>query len=139
MRRTPFPARTIFLRACRGHVFTIRPNAASSARSAAAWITGPNSAASAERPAHTGKEPYNFFLSVIFPDNQMKILDYNRVVTDLNGLSKDELISEIEAWLNEEPTTYTARTSGKTYKVDPDKGDGIAIAPAVPFRHPAGA
>jgi len=36
-------------------------------------------------PSHNGEEGYNFFLSVIFPDNQMKILDYNRVVKDLNG------------------------------------------------------
>jgi len=36
-------------------------------------------------PSHTGEEPYNFFLSVIFPDNQMMILDYNRVVKDLCG------------------------------------------------------
>ncbi len=44
---------------------------------------------------HTGDEEYNFFLSVIFPDNQMKILDYNRVVQDLNGLSFDEFIEKI--------------------------------------------
>jgi uncharacterized protein (DUF1015 family) len=40
-------------------------------------------------PEHTGDESYNFFLSVIFPDNQMMILDYNRVVRDLNGLDPD--------------------------------------------------
>ncbi len=43
-------------------------------------------------PGHTGTEPYNYFLSVIFPDNQMKILDYNRVVKDLNGLSAAEFL-----------------------------------------------
>jgi uncharacterized protein (DUF1015 family) len=37
-------------------------------------------------PAHTGEESYNFFLSVLFPDNQMQILDYNRIVKDLNGV-----------------------------------------------------
>lgn len=36
-------------------------------------------------PAHTGEEPYNFFLAVMFPDNQMQILDYNRCVRTLNG------------------------------------------------------
>ncbi|MBN2414387.1 DUF1015 domain-containing protein [bacterium] len=41
----------------------------------------------AANPAHTGNESYNYFLSVIFPDKQMNILDYNRVVTDLNGRS----------------------------------------------------
>lgn len=44
---------------------------------------------------HTGEEPYNYFLSVIFPDHSLKILDYNRVVCDLNGLSKEELIARI--------------------------------------------
>jgi uncharacterized protein (DUF1015 family) len=48
-------------------------------------------------PAHTGEEPYNYFLSVIFPDNQMKILDYNRVVRDLNGLTPDELVEKAGA------------------------------------------
>ncbi len=40
---------------------------------------------------HTGEEAYNYFLSVIFPDHQMQILDYNRVVRDLNRLSPSEL------------------------------------------------
>jgi uncharacterized protein (DUF1015 family) len=47
-------------------------------------------------PGHTGDEPYNFFLAVIFPDNQMKILDYNRVVTDLAGLTSDEFLRRVE-------------------------------------------
>ena len=46
-------------------------------------------------PNHTGDESYNYFLSVIFPDDQMMILDYNRVITDLNGLSGDELLQKI--------------------------------------------
>lgn len=44
---------------------------------------------------HTGKEPYNYFLAVIFPDTQMRILDYNRVVKDLNGLSPDEFLKRV--------------------------------------------
>lgn len=44
---------------------------------------------------HTGKEEYNFFLSVIFPHNQMNILAYNRVVKDLRGLCKAELFYKI--------------------------------------------
>lgn len=40
-----------------------------------------------ENDHHTGKEEYNYFLAVCFPDNQLNILDYNRVVKDLNGLS----------------------------------------------------
>ena len=46
-------------------------------------------------PNHTGVEEYNFFMSVLFPDNQLKIIDYNRVVKDLNGLSKDELLIKL--------------------------------------------
>jgi len=42
-------------------------------------------------PNHNGTEEYNFFMSVLFPDNQLKIIDYNRVVKDLNGLSNQEL------------------------------------------------
>ena len=46
---------------------------------------------------HNGEESYNYFLSVIFPDNQMQILDYNRVITDLNNYSKDDFLKEIES------------------------------------------
>ncbi len=48
-----------------------------------------------QNPAHTGDEEYNYFLSVVFPDNQLKIIDYNRVVKDLNGLSKEELLEKL--------------------------------------------
>lgn len=41
-----------------------------------------------ENPSYTGKEEFNFFLSVLFPDDELMILDYNRVVADLNGLTK---------------------------------------------------
>ena len=44
---------------------------------------------------HTGDEEYCFFLSVIFPDNQLKIIDYNRVLKDLNGLTKEEVIEKL--------------------------------------------
>jgi uncharacterized protein (DUF1015 family) len=46
--------------------------------------------------AHTGKEDYNYFLTVIFPDSQVQILAYNRTVKDLNGLSKDEFLDQIK-------------------------------------------
>ena len=45
---------------------------------------------------HTGKEDYNYFLTVIFPDSQMQILAYNRVVRDLNGLSKQEFLDALK-------------------------------------------
>ncbi len=47
-------------------------------------------------PNHTGNEEYNFFLAVHFPDNQLKIFDYNRVVKDLNGRSEAEFLKELE-------------------------------------------
>ena len=46
-------------------------------------------------PGHTGEESYNYFLSVIFPHNQMQILDYNRVVKDLNGMDKDRFLEKV--------------------------------------------
>jgi uncharacterized protein (DUF1015 family) len=47
-------------------------------------------------PAHKGDEEYNFFLAVHFPDNQLRILDYNRTVKDLNGLSEEEFINKLK-------------------------------------------
>lgn len=44
---------------------------------------------------YDGSEEFNFFLSVIFPDKDLKILDYNRIVKDLNGLNKDEYLNKI--------------------------------------------
>jgi uncharacterized protein (DUF1015 family) len=49
----------------------------------------------ASNPDHTGEEAYNYFLSVIFPDNQMQILDYNRVVRDLNGLDAETFLAQV--------------------------------------------
>ena len=46
-------------------------------------------------PNHNGTEEYNFFMSVLFPDNQLKIIDYNRVVKDLNNLSSQEFLSKL--------------------------------------------
>lgn len=45
---------------------------------------------------HTGKEAYNYFLTVIFPDSQVQILAYNRIVRDLNGLSKEGLLNALK-------------------------------------------
>ncbi|HHX24457.1 MAG: DUF1015 domain-containing protein [Tepidanaerobacteraceae bacterium] len=49
----------------------------------------------AENPTHTGSEEYNYFLSVIFPDNQLTIYEYNRVIKDLDGLNEKELLEKI--------------------------------------------
>ena len=49
----------------------------------------------AQNPNHTGKEEYNFFMAVVFPESQLKIIDYNRVVKDLNGMSQEEFIKKL--------------------------------------------
>ena len=63
-------------------------------RSAAAALVGAEKAK--QNPNHTGKEEYNYFMAVCFPDNQLTIIDYNRVVKDLNGLTPTELIEKLE-------------------------------------------
>lgn len=50
-----------------------------------------------ENPGYTGDEDFNFFMSVLFPESELKILPYNRVVKDINGLSKDEYFEKIGA------------------------------------------
>ena len=62
-------------------------------RSAAAARVGAEKAAS--DPAHTGQEEYNWFMAVAFPESQLKIIDYNRVVKDLNGLSEAGLLEAL--------------------------------------------
>ena len=62
-------------------------------RTAAAALVG--SERKKNNPNHTGNEEYNFFLSVVFPASQLTIIDYNRVVKDLNGLSETEFIKKL--------------------------------------------
>ena len=62
-------------------------------RTAAAARVGAEKRAS--NPNHTGDEEYNFFMAVCFPESELKILDYNRVVRDLNSHSKDEFLAEL--------------------------------------------
>ena len=50
----------------------------------------------AANPAHTGQEEYNWFMTVAFPDSQLKIIDYNRVVKDLNGLTPEQLLEALK-------------------------------------------
>lgn len=63
-------------------------------RTAAAARIGLEKAA--QNPDHTGNEEYNYFLAVHFPENQLKIMDYNRVVSDLNGHSDEEFINKLK-------------------------------------------
>lgn len=48
-----------------------------------------------ENPKFNGEEEFNYFLSVLFPDDQLMIMDYNRCVKDLNGLSKEEFLDKV--------------------------------------------
>jgi uncharacterized protein (DUF1015 family) len=63
-------------------------------RTAAAALVGKEKREN--NPGHTGKEDYNYFMAVHFPDNQLRIIDYNRTVRDLNGLSETEFLERIE-------------------------------------------
>ena len=62
-------------------------------RSAAAALVGAEKAKN--DPNHTGKEEYNYFMAVAFPANQLTIIDYNRVVKDLNGLTPAEFLGKL--------------------------------------------
>jgi uncharacterized protein (DUF1015 family) len=66
---------------------------AASASRARAELKGQN-------PSHTGEESYNRFLAVVFPDEQMQILPYHRVVKDLNGRSEEEFLTAVRARFN---------------------------------------
>jgi len=64
-------------------------------------------------PAHNGTEEYNYFMSVLFPDNQLKIIDYNRVVKDLNNLSHEQLLNKLsEVFLVEKKGNETYSPAG---------------------------
>ena len=88
----------------------------------------------ADNPNHTGDEEYNYFLSVIFPHNHLHIMDYNRVVKDLNNLSKDEFLkklednfivteySDTEAYKPEKKHTFGMYLDGKWYKLEAKEG-----------------
>lgn len=80
----------------------------------------------AEHPDYTGKEEFNYFLSVLFPDEELHILDYNRVVKDLNGMTKEEYLEKIskdfvveekgtEAYRPEKKGTFGMYLDGKWY------------------------
>jgi uncharacterized protein (DUF1015 family) len=99
---------------------------ASAARAAAARA--------AQNPIHTGTEEYNWFLSVLFPANQLTILPYNRVVADLNGLSELEFIESLRGLGDvvqtddpepDRPCTFGIRVGGQWWSlaIDEDSVD----------------
>lgn len=100
-----------------------------------------------ENPGYTGDEEFNFFLSVLFPHDQLMILDYNRVVKDLNGYSKEDFLYEVsrsfkvekvgsEAYKPKEKATFGMYLENTWYKLtldeelfsdDPVQGLDVAI------------
>jgi uncharacterized protein (DUF1015 family) len=66
-------------------------------------------------PGHTGQEPYNYFLTVTFPHNQMQILGYNRAVKDLNGMTEGQFLSRLEtvARVEAAPADHRPRRKGE--------------------------
>ncbi|MBU3146825.1 DUF1015 domain-containing protein [Clostridium sp. CF012] len=87
-----------------------------------------------ENPSYTGDEEFNFFLSVIFPDNDLYVMDYNRVVADLNGNSCEEFMSKVSEKFDittyegegqfkpEVQRTYGMFLDGKWYKLAAKEG-----------------
>jgi uncharacterized protein (DUF1015 family) len=68
-------------------------------------------------PKHTGREEYNFFPAVIFPDSEMQILNYNRAVTDLNGLSPADFLTRLSERFDVSPSVDK---NGKTLAYQPE-------------------
>lgn len=100
-------------------------------RSAAAALVGAEKAKN--NPNHTGAEEYNYFMAVCFPDSQLTIIDYNRVVKDLNGLTPDEFIHKLEKNFIVEPTgteiqrpkclhNFSVYLNGRSYSVTAKPG-----------------
>ncbi len=77
-------------------------------RTAAAALVGKEKREN--NPNHTGDESYNYFLAVHFPDDQLQIIDYNRVIKDLNGMSPEDLLEKLQ-------NDFNVKEKGKdTYK-----------------------
>jgi uncharacterized protein (DUF1015 family) len=96
-------------------------------RSAAAALVGNEK--KLNNPNHKGNEEYNFFMAVCFPDNQLTIMDYNRLVKDLNGLSDEAFLSKLSEFftITERGTTpvkpnalhrFSLYLSGKWYGLE---------------------
>ena len=95
-------------------------------RSAAAARVGAERAK--KNPAHNGNEEYNYFIAVCFPEDQLKVLDYNRVLRDLNGLQPTWVIGMLgekgdvmcmgeEIWAPDELHTFSMYLEGKWYQL----------------------
>ena len=85
-----------------------------------------------QNPGFSGDEEFNFFLSVLFPESELAIMDYNRVVKDLNGLSEEEFLEKLSAMFEIAPESemykpkckheFGLYLGGKWYKMNLKKG-----------------
>ena len=80
-------------------------------RSAAAARVGREHASA--NPRHTGEEEYNFFLAVLFPHSQLRIMDYNRLVRDLNGRTEEEFLAAVRTTFSVADVTSQFRPTRK--------------------------
>jgi uncharacterized protein (DUF1015 family) len=102
-------------------------------RAASAWRAG--AARKAANPGHTGNEEYNWFLAVLFPASELKILAYNRVLKDLNGLSVSELKARLQQVGVLEPTTDPVPPAAGSFCVFVDGGWWRLTVPANSIDH----
>ncbi len=98
-------------------------------RSASAWRAGRECRAA--NPAHRGDEEYNWFLAVLFPADQLRILPYNRLVRDLNGLTPDEFRAKLRSLgrltptgnpVPDAPNSFCLYSDGGWSRLDIDSG-----------------
>ncbi len=82
----------------------------------------------AENPGYTGEEPFNYFLAVLFPEEQLMIMPYNRVVRDLNGLSEEEFLEAVRKNFEVEAmgsgTAVQGKAAGNVSACEGAGGDG---------------
>ena len=69
----------------------------------------------AETKDATGDEPFEYFMAVLFPHNQLKIMDYNRVVKDLNGLTKEQFLAKVGEKFEVAPATDRSPKAAATF------------------------
>ncbi len=74
----------------------------------------------AENPAYTGEEEFNYFLSVLFADEELMIMDYNRVIKDLNGLTPEQFVDAVS-------NVYDIISKGKTCRKPEHKGQAAML------------
>jgi uncharacterized protein (DUF1015 family) len=91
-------------------------------------------------PGHTGEEEYNYYLAVVFPDNQLQILSYNRAVKDLNGLSPEEFLTRVREKFEvaeadnpqpQSPRTFTMYLEKRWYHLTAKEGSFPADDPVL--------